>query len=59
VAEAREQEAPWFELLALLELCESGSATEADRRVLAALLGRLPEASDTAAATRAQAILRQ
>lgn len=57
VAEARAQEAAWLELLALLELCESGYAAAADRRALARLLDRLPETVDTDAARRARALL--
>ena len=52
IAEARAQEAPWLELMALLELCERGGATAKDRRALAALVDRLPEALDTAASRR-------
>jgi len=57
VAEARAQEAPWLELLALVELCEGEDATAEDRRTLAALVDRLPEAIDTAALTKARALL--
>ena len=57
VAEARAQEAPWLELLALIELCEQGSANAEDRHALAALVEQLPEASDTAAVKRARALL--
>ncbi|MCM2311116.1 MAG: AAA family ATPase [Steroidobacteraceae bacterium] len=59
VAEARSQEAPWLELLALLELCESGIATDADRQALDVLLDRIPDAADTAAVKRARALPRQ
>ena len=45
--EARSQQAPWFELHALVDLCEHGDATAEDRRTLAALVDRLPEAVDT------------
>jgi hypothetical protein len=57
VAEARAQEAPWLELLSLVDLCESGGARVADRRSLATLLERLPETAGTDAATRARALL--
>jgi ATP/maltotriose-dependent transcriptional regulator MalT len=57
VAEAREQEAPWLELIALLELCEHDRATAKERQALAALVDRLPEAADTTAVTRARALL--
>jgi hypothetical protein len=42
VAEARAQEAPWLELMALLELCERGGATAEDRQALAAVVERVP-----------------
>jgi ATP/maltotriose-dependent transcriptional regulator MalT len=57
IAEARAQEAPWLELLALIELCDRHSATAKDRRALAALIDQLPEARDTAAVARARALL--
>jgi hypothetical protein len=38
IAEARAQEAPWLELMALIELAEHHSATAKDRRALAARL---------------------
>jgi DNA-binding winged helix-turn-helix (wHTH) protein len=58
VAEARAQEAPWLELLALVELCEHEGAKAKDRQALAALIERLPEAADTAAVARARALIR-
>jgi hypothetical protein len=57
IAEARAQEAPWLELMALIELCDRHSATAKDRRALAALVDQLPEARDTAAFVRARALL--
>jgi DNA-binding winged helix-turn-helix (wHTH) protein len=57
IAEARAQEAPWLELMALIELCDRHSATAKDRRALGALIDRLPEARDTAAVARARALL--
>ena len=57
IAEARAQEAPWLELMALIELCDRHSATAKDRRALAALVDQLPEALDTAAVARARALL--
>ena len=57
IAEARAQETPWFELLALVELCEHKGATVDDRSALAALVDRLPEANDTGAVTRARVLL--
>jgi hypothetical protein len=58
LAEARAQEAPWLELIALTDLCESGGARAEDRQALAALIEQLPEAGDTAALSRARALLR-
>jgi DNA-binding winged helix-turn-helix (wHTH) protein len=57
IAEARAQEAPWLELMALTELCDRHSATAKDRRALAALVDQFPEALDTPAAARARALL--
>ena len=57
VEEARAQEAPWLELMALIELCERHSATAKDRRALAALIDKLPEALNTTAAGKARALL--
>jgi DNA-binding winged helix-turn-helix (wHTH) protein len=57
LAEARSQEAPWLELLALSELCGRNDATAEDRRALAALVDRLPEASDTKAVKNARALV--
>jgi ATP/maltotriose-dependent transcriptional regulator MalT len=58
VAEARAQEAPWLELLALSELCEHPSATGEDRDALSALIKRLPEARTTKSVARARAVLK-
>ena len=57
LAEARAEEAPWLELIALLELCESGGGKAEDRQALAALVKQLPEAGDTTPLTRARALL--
>jgi tetratricopeptide (TPR) repeat protein len=57
IAEARAQEAPWLELMALLELCEYDGATAEDRQALAALVDQLPEAINTTAVKRARALL--
>jgi DNA-binding winged helix-turn-helix (wHTH) protein/tetratricopeptide (TPR) repeat protein len=57
VAESRALEAPWLELIALLELCRSNSATSEDRDALAALVEQLPEAIDTAPVATARALL--
>jgi ATP/maltotriose-dependent transcriptional regulator MalT len=57
LAEARAQEAPWLELMALIEMCDRERATVADRRALATLVDKLPEARDTTAVARARALL--
>jgi hypothetical protein len=55
--EARARQAPWLELMALIELCEHGGATAEDLHALAALVDQLPEAGDTAAVGKARALL--
>ena len=55
--EARAQEAPWHELVALVALCEQGCAGAVERQALATLLGNLPEAADTAVVAQARALL--
>jgi DNA-binding winged helix-turn-helix (wHTH) protein/tetratricopeptide (TPR) repeat protein len=57
LAEARAQEAPWLELIALLELCKSKGARSEDRHALAALVEQLPEAIDTTPVASARALL--
>jgi len=57
IGEAREQDAPWLELLARVDLCEHAGATAEDRDALAALVDRLAEARETAAVKRARALL--
>jgi tetratricopeptide (TPR) repeat protein len=57
IAEARTQETPWLELMALIELCDRHSATAKDRRALATLLDQLPEALNTPTAAKARALL--
>ncbi len=57
IAEARAQEAPWLELMPLIELCDRHGATAKDRCALAALVEQLPEARDTSAVARARALL--
>src|SRR4029434_11053077 len=57
IVEARAQEAPWLELMALIKLCDGHSATAKDRRALAALVDQLPEARDTSAGVKARALL--
>ena len=56
IEEARAQRAPWFELPALVDLCEHGAATVEDRRALGALVDRLPEAADTDAVRNARSL---
>jgi ATP/maltotriose-dependent transcriptional regulator MalT len=57
VAEARAQEAPWLELLAVLGLCESVHATDADRAMLTTCVEQMPEATGTAVVERARLLL--
>jgi ATP/maltotriose-dependent transcriptional regulator MalT len=57
VVEAQAQGAPWLELLALLALCESAHATDADRALLETVVDQLPEATGTGAVKRARALL--
>ena len=57
VEEARAQEAPWLELLALVELCEHYDATAEDRQALEALVGQLPETDGTELVKRARSLL--
>jgi DNA-binding winged helix-turn-helix (wHTH) protein/tetratricopeptide (TPR) repeat protein len=57
VEEARAQEAPWLELLALVELCEYHDAAADDLQALRALVDRLPEASGTALVGQALSLL--
>jgi murein L,D-transpeptidase YcbB/YkuD len=59
VEEARAREAPWLELIALLDLCEHDGATTEDRHALAALVDRLPEATNTTAVKKARTLLDQ
>ena len=57
IAEARAQEAPWLELLALSALCERPGATPEDRASLRAVLDRITGGEDTAPVARALALL--
>jgi predicted ATPase/DNA-binding winged helix-turn-helix (wHTH) protein len=54
---AREQEAPWLELLALVELCAHDDAAAEPRRALVELLAQLPETVGTEAVIRARGLL--
>lgn len=56
LAEARAQEAPWLEMLALSALCERTDATSGDRASLRVALGRIHGADDTAPVARARAL---
>jgi len=57
IAEARAQEAPWLELMALIELCERDRATPEDRRALTVLVEKLPDASNTTLVAKARALI--
>ncbi|WP_172151494.1 AAA family ATPase [Pseudomonas tumuqii] len=57
VEEARAQQAPWLELLALVELCGQHDAAAEEYQALAALVERLPEAVGTEPVRRARALL--
>jgi hypothetical protein len=57
IDEAKQQEAPWLELLARLDLCQSIGATAEDRDAMAKLVERLDEAGDTPLVNRARALL--
>ena len=53
---ARAQEAPLFELLALIDVCGSNDATPAERQSLAVLVDQMPEAADMEAVSRARSL---
>ena len=57
VEAAREQQAPWLQLLALVELCAHHDPSTAERQALAAWVDRLPEAAGTATMERARSLL--
>jgi len=57
IAEARAQEAPWLELIALIDLCENDRVKPEDRSALATLVDQLPEASGTIAVVKARALI--
>jgi tetratricopeptide (TPR) repeat protein len=59
VEQARAQEAPWLELLALVELCAHHDASTAERRSLATLVEQLPGAAGTEPVVRARSLLQQ
>ena len=56
LAESRSQQAPWLELVALIDLCEHGDATADDRHAIASLVDALPEANGTAAFIKARTL---
>jgi hypothetical protein len=55
--EARAQQSPWHELIAITELCEHMHATAEERRNLAALVEQMPEAAGTPALEKARVCL--
>jgi len=59
VEEARTQEAPWLELLALAELCAHHGASTPERQALAVLVDQLPEAASTEPVARARSLLQR
>lgn len=56
VDEARSQQAPWLELMALVDLCAQPAAAGHERRALAELVARLPEAASTELVRRARVL---
>ena len=58
IAEARTQEAPWLEMLALSALCERDGATPEDFAALAQVVNQFTEGLDTAPVARARASLK-
>jgi DNA-binding winged helix-turn-helix (wHTH) protein len=59
VTEARAQEAPWLELMALTDLGVHDGATAQDLHALAVLVDALPEARATTAVRNARALLKK
>ena len=57
IAEARSQEAPWLEMIALSALCEREDATGQDFAALRHVVDRLTEGLDTPPLARARALL--
>ena len=58
IAEARAQEAPWLELLALSAQCERRDANAKDIAALAQVVDQLTEAADTPQVARARALVK-
>jgi hypothetical protein len=57
LADARAQQAPWLELIALSSLCEGDEATADEFESLRVLVDRLTEGVDTAPLARARALV--
>jgi len=57
LAEARAQEAPWLEMLALSAQCERSEASAKDRASLREVLDRITGGEDTAPVARARALV--
>ena len=57
IAEARSQEAPWLEMIALSALCERDDATAEDFAALRHVVDQLTEGLDTPPVARARALL--
>ena len=57
IAETRAQQAPWLELMALIDLCENDHATHEDGRALTQLVEQLPDASETTAVAKARRLM--
>jgi hypothetical protein len=57
IAESRAQGARWLELVASVELAESGGASQRDRDALADIVAQVPETGATNAGRRARALI--
>jgi len=57
VEEAQKQQAPWLELIALMDLVAQGSASTEERQALAELVDQLLEAAGTEPVMRARSLL--
>ena len=57
VEEARKQQAPWLELMALVDLCAHRGASTAERQALAELVDQLHEAADSEPVLRVRSLL--
>jgi hypothetical protein len=56
VEEARKQQAPWLELMALVDLCAHPGASTAERQALEELVDQLPEAAGSEPVMRARSL---